>query len=117
MISLNPFLLIESELGNSSRRVYSFITQLISDCRDSQEYLPKVQPCHVANNSLSLEAIKDRLAEGEFIFLSGRTPLHLCLVRGHLVTAPLEFLADQHDFTSDDSFDWRGLNPTLPIYI
>ncbi|KAF8324713.1 uncharacterized protein EI90DRAFT_2976883 [Cantharellus anzutake] len=66
-----------------------------------KNYLPKIQPCHVANDSLSLYEIKNRLAE----------------VRGHLVTAPLDFLADERELTSDDSFDWRGLNPTLPIYI
>lgn len=76
-------------------------TDRVRTWQQLKEYLPKIQPCHVANDQLSLEEIKGRLAK----------------VRGHLVTAPLDFLADQTDLTSDDSFDWRGLNPTLPIYV
>jgi len=66
-----------------------------------KEFLPKVTPGHVANESLSLETIKDKLSE----------------VKGHLVAAPLDFLIGEKDLTSDDTIDWRGFNPTLPIYI
>jgi len=35
----------------------------------------------------------------------------LATVRGHLVEAQMDFLKDQGSWTSDDTFDWRGLNP------
>ena len=35
----------------------------------------------------------------------------LATVRGHLVEAQMDFLKDQGSWTSDDSVDWRGLNP------
>jgi hypothetical protein len=44
---------------------------------------------------MSIEYIKNKLAT----------------VRGHLVEAQMDFLKDQKMWTSDDSIDWRGLNP------
>ena len=83
-----------------------------------QVYKPKVKVGHVAPN-IPLKRVKDRLA----------------LVRGSIVEAPLvrwlyifrfyssrtqalksqDFLIDEKDFTEGP--DWKGLNPTLPIYI
>jgi len=61
-------------------------------------YKPKVKVGHVAPD-ITLKRVKDRLA----------------LVRGSLVEAPLDFLIDEPDFCEGP--DWKGLNPTLPIYI
>ncbi|KAI0643515.1 hypothetical protein C8Q79DRAFT_1012794 [Trametes meyenii] len=36
-------------------------------------------------------------------------------VHGALVECPIDFLIDQKDFVEGP--DWKGLNPTLPIYI
>ena len=84
-----------------------------------QAYKPKVNVGHVAPN-ITLKRVKDRLA----------------LVRGSIVEAPLvrwlhyfrfvagsrtqalklqDFLIDEKDFVEGP--DWKGLIPTLPIYI
>jgi phospholipase D1/2 len=84
-----------------------------------QAYKPKVKVGHVAPG-IPLKRVKDRLA----------------LVRGSIVEAPLvrwlysfrffsgsrtqalksqDFLIDEKDFCEGP--DWKGLNPTLPIYI
>lgn len=39
----------------------------------------------------------------------------LATVRGHLVEAQMDFLKDEKMWTSDDSIDWRGLNPVRPF--
>jgi len=61
-------------------------------------YKPKVKVGHVVPG-IPLKRVKDRLA----------------LVRGSIVEAPLEFLIDEKEFVEGP--DWKGLNPTLPIYI
>lgn len=66
-----------------------------------QTYLPNIKPGHLADPTMPLEEIKGQLAQ----------------LKGHLVEAPLDFLADDPEWTSDDSFIWSGLDPTLPIYI
>lgn len=58
-------------------------------------------PGHVADQSLSIDYIKNRLSE----------------VKGHLVTAQLDFVDGEKELTDDDTIDWRGFNFTLPIYI
>lgn len=63
-----------------------------------QAYLPKVKTGHLVPE-VPLARAKDRLSE----------------VRGHLVECPLDFLIDDKEFVEGP--DWRGLNPTLPIYI
>lgn len=66
-----------------------------------KSYQPKVKPGHLADESVSIDEIKEKLSS----------------IRGHLVEAQLDFLKDEKGWTSDDSIDWKGLNPTLPIYI
>ncbi|KAI0086005.1 hypothetical protein BDY19DRAFT_373459 [Irpex rosettiformis] len=61
-------------------------------------YVPKILTGHVVPE-VSLSRVKDRLSQ----------------VRGALVECPLDFLIDQKDFVEGP--DWKGLNPTLPIYI
>jgi len=61
-------------------------------------YLPNVKNGHVVPD-MPLQRVKDRLSE----------------VRGHLVEAPIDFLIDDKEFVS--GVEWKGLNPTLPIYI
>ncbi|KAF7313495.1 Phospholipase [Mycena chlorophos] len=73
-------------------------TNLIRSFSAWDVYVPKVKPGHVAPD-VPLERVKNRLA----------------LVKGSLVEMPLDFLSDQADFVEGP--DWRGLNPTLPIYI
>lgn len=63
-----------------------------------QNYVPKSRVCHLAPGQ-SLERVRQRLSE----------------VRGHLVEAPLEFLIEEKGIW--ENADWRGLNPTLQVYI
>ncbi|KAI0071462.1 phospholipase D/nuclease [Panus rudis PR-1116 ss-1] len=63
-----------------------------------EAYVPKVQTDHAVPD-ITLDRLKERLSQ----------------VRGSLVECPLDFLIDQKDFV--DGPEWRGLNPTLPIYI
>ncbi|KAI0668061.1 phospholipase D/nuclease [Trametes maxima] len=73
-------------------------TNLIRSWKDYDNYVPKVMTGHVVPD-IPLQRIKQRLAE----------------VRGALVECPIDFLIDQKDFVEGP--DWKGLNPTLPIYI
>lgn len=83
--------------------------------RGTQNFVPKVKPGHVVPG-ISLDRVKSRLNQ----------------VRGALVECPLvrithfarwlsltgtlqDFLIDDKEFVSGP--EWRGLNPTLPIYI
>jgi len=61
-------------------------------------YLPNVKNGHVVPE-VPLQRVKDRLSA----------------VQGHLVEAPIDFLIDDKEFVS--GVEWKGLNPTLPIYI
>ncbi|OJT05426.1 Phospholipase D1 [Trametes pubescens] len=73
-------------------------TNLIRSFKDYDSYVPKVMTGHVVPD-IPLDRIKDRLSH----------------VRGALVECPMDFLIDQDDFVEGP--DWKGLNPTLPIYI
>ncbi|KAI0703476.1 phospholipase D/nuclease [Cytidiella melzeri] len=73
-------------------------TNLIRSWDGYDNYVPKVKTGHVVPE-VPLARVKDRLS----------------LVRGALVECPLDFLIDQKDFVEGP--EWRGLNPTLPIYI
>ncbi|KAK7028554.1 phospholipase [Favolaschia claudopus] len=73
-------------------------TNLVRDWKAYENYVPKVKTGHVVPD-VPLERVKKRLAE----------------VKGSLVEAPLDFLIDEKAFV--DGPEWKGLNPTLPIYI
>ncbi|KAK7030848.1 hypothetical protein VNI00_013956 [Paramarasmius palmivorus] len=73
-------------------------TNLVRDWKAYDNYVPKVKTGHVVPG-ISLERVKQRLAE----------------VRGALVECPMDFLIDDKDFVNGP--EWKGLNPTLPIYI
>jgi len=73
-------------------------TNLVRSKDAYKGYLPNVKSGHVVPD-MPLQRVKDRLSE----------------VRGHLVEAPLDFLIDDKEFVS--GVEWKGLNPTLPIYI
>ncbi|KAI0086021.1 phospholipase D/nuclease [Irpex rosettiformis] len=73
-------------------------TNLIRSWSAYDNYVPKVLTGHVVPD-VSLSRVKDRLSQ----------------VRGALVECPMDFLIDQKDFVEGP--DWKGLNPTLPIYI
>jgi len=73
-------------------------TDLVSSWDHYKEYVPKVKVGHLLPN-IPIDRVRERLNE----------------VRGHLVDAPLRFLIDEKELV--DNNDWRGLNPTLPIYI
>ncbi|KAH9940163.1 phospholipase D/nuclease [Epithele typhae] len=73
-------------------------TNLIRKWKDYDNYVPNVMTGHVVPE-VPLQRIKDRLAA----------------VRGALVEAPMDFLIDEDDFVTGP--EWKGLNPTLPIYI
>ncbi|KAG9057927.1 hypothetical protein FS842_002929 [Serendipita sp. 407] len=63
-----------------------------------KKYVPKATVCHLAPGQ-SLEHVKKRL----------------CEVRGHLVEAPLDFLIEETGIW--ENADWKGLNPTLQVFI
>ncbi|CDO76228.1 hypothetical protein BN946_scf184644.g2 [Trametes cinnabarina] len=73
-------------------------TNLIRSWKDYDNYVPKVPTDHVVPD-IPLERIKERLSQ----------------VRGALVECPMDFLIDEKDFVEGP--DWKGFNPTLPIYI
>ncbi|KAF5368099.1 hypothetical protein D9758_004381 [Tetrapyrgos nigripes] len=73
-------------------------TNLVRDWKAYENYVPKVRTGHVVPD-VTLERVKSRLAE----------------VKGALVECPLDFLIDEHEFVQGP--EWKGLNPTLPIYI
>jgi len=73
-------------------------TNLVRSKSAYKAYLPDVKNGHVVPG-VPLQRVKERLSE----------------VRGHVVEAPLDFLIDDKEFVS--GVEWKGLNPTLPIYI
>ncbi|KAF9027624.1 phospholipase D/nuclease [Hymenopellis radicata] len=73
-------------------------TNLVRDWSAYDNYVPKVKTGHLVDG-VTVQRAKERLAE----------------VRGALVECPLDFLIDQKDFVEGP--EWKGLNPTLPIYI
>ncbi|KAG5645727.1 hypothetical protein DXG03_005423 [Asterophora parasitica] len=73
-------------------------TNLVRDWGAYDRYVPKVKTGHVSPD-IPLNRVKDRLSQ----------------VRGSLVECPLDFLIDDRDFVTGP--EWKGLNPTLPIYI
>ncbi|KAL0948426.1 hypothetical protein HGRIS_011005 [Hohenbuehelia grisea] len=73
-------------------------TNLVRDWKSYSNYVPKVKTGHVVPG-IPLDRVKSRLNE----------------VKGALVESPLDFLIDEKDFVEGP--DWKGLNPTLPIYI
>ncbi|TFK51187.1 phospholipase D/nuclease [Heliocybe sulcata] len=73
-------------------------TNLVRDWKAYENYVPKVKIGHVIPD-IPLQQVKERLSN----------------VRGALVEMPIDFLIDEHSFVEGP--EWRGLNPTLPIYI
>ncbi|KAG6828047.1 hypothetical protein H0H92_009547 [Tricholoma furcatifolium] len=73
-------------------------TNLVRDWAAYDNYVPKVKTGHVVPG-IDLGRLKDCLSR----------------VRGALVECPIDFLIDDKDFVT--GAEWRGLNPTLPIYI
>ncbi|KAJ6535117.1 hypothetical protein B0H19DRAFT_1185017 [Mycena capillaripes] len=73
-------------------------TNLVRDWKAYDNYVPKVKTGHVVPG-IPLERVKKQLAE----------------IKGALVECPLDFLIDEKEFV--EGADWKGLNPTLPIYI
>jgi phospholipase D1/2 len=89
----------------SNRAIFSdiFKTVPVDEVRNWNQYkayMPKVKTGHVATG-MSIDQIKAKLD----------------MVRGALVTAPLNFLIEETKLTNNDTPDWLGLNPTLAIYI
>jgi len=75
-------------------------TDAVRNWDQYKAFMPKVKTGHVTSD-LSIDEIKAKLS----------------VVRGALVTAPLQFLIGETKLTSEENPDWIGLNPTLPIYI
>ncbi|KAJ7932951.1 hypothetical protein B0H13DRAFT_1953904 [Mycena leptocephala] len=73
-------------------------TNLVRDWKAYDNYVPKVKTGHLVPG-IPLERVKKQLAE----------------IRGALVECPLDFLIDEKEFVEGP--EWKGLNPTLPIYI
>ncbi|KAG6815717.1 hypothetical protein H0H87_012015 [Tephrocybe sp. NHM501043] len=73
-------------------------TNLVRDWTAYDKYVPKVKAGHVVPG-VDIQRVKNRLAG----------------VRGAIVECPLDFLIDEKDFVTGP--EWKGLNPTLPIYI
>ncbi|KAI0042796.1 phospholipase D [Auriscalpium vulgare] len=97
------FLNLFSDTARRNREIFTELfrpvpTNLVRDWNAYANYVPKVKTGHVVPD-IPLARVKERLAE----------------VHGSLVEAPLDFLIDENDFVEGP--DWKGLNPTLPIYI
>ncbi|RDB28300.1 Phospholipase D1 [Hypsizygus marmoreus] len=95
--------LLWTETARKNREIFTEIfrpvpTNLARDWAGYDNYVPKVKAGHVIPGT-TLERLKSRL--------SG--------VRGALVECPLDFLIDDKEFVTGP--EWKGLNPTLPIYI
>ncbi|KAG6839474.1 hypothetical protein C0991_002258 [Blastosporella zonata] len=73
-------------------------TNLVRSWAAYDNYVPRVKAGHVVPG-IDIDRVKTRL--------SG--------VRGALVECPLDFLIDEKEFVTGP--EWKGLNPTLPIYI
>ncbi|KAG6848024.1 hypothetical protein H0H93_004104 [Arthromyces matolae] len=73
-------------------------TNLVRSWAAYDNYVPKVKSGHVVPG-IDLARVKERLSA----------------VRGALVECPLDFLIDDKEFVTGP--EWKGLNPTLPIYI
>ncbi|TFL05257.1 phospholipase D/nuclease [Pterulicium gracile] len=73
-------------------------TNLVRNWAGYDNYISKDKIGHVVED-VSLDTVKSRLSE----------------VKGALVECPLDFLIEQKDF--HEGPEWKGLNPTLPIYI
>jgi len=73
-------------------------TNLVRSWAAYDSYKSKVKTGHVVPD-IPIKQIKSRLGE----------------VKGHLVEAALDFLIDEHDFTSGT--EWSVLNPALPLYV
>ncbi|KAG8962140.1 hypothetical protein FRC03_004555 [Tulasnella sp. 419] len=73
-------------------------TDTVRNWEQYKNFVPKVKTGHIASD-LPLPQIKDKLAR----------------IRGALVEAPINFLIEQKELI--DNADWRGLNPSLPIFI
>ncbi|KAJ7600688.1 phospholipase D [Mycena floridula] len=73
-------------------------SNLVRDWKAYDAYVPKIKTGHVVPD-ISLARIKERLA----------------LIKGSLVECPLDFLIDEKGFVEGN--EWKGLDPTLPIYI
>ncbi|TFK21685.1 phospholipase D [Coprinopsis marcescibilis] len=73
-------------------------TNLVRTWQAYDNYVPKVKTGHVVPG-VTLERLKKRLDQ----------------VKGALVECPIDFLIDETDFHNGP--EWKGLNPTLPIYV
>ncbi|KIJ51188.1 hypothetical protein M422DRAFT_203211 [Sphaerobolus stellatus SS14] len=73
-------------------------SDLVQNFEVYKNYVPKVKSGHIVPD-IPLEHAKERLSD----------------IRGALVEMPLQFLADEKSLI--DGPEWKGLNPTLPIYI
>jgi len=72
----------------------------VKSWNEMKAYLPVVKPGHLADPSGTLGNVEDRLST----------------IRGHLVEAQLDFLSEEKDWTSDDSFLWSGGDPAIVGY-
>jgi phospholipase D1/2 len=91
------------ETARKNREIFTELfrpvpTNLVRSKAAYKAYLPNVKNGHVVPD-MPLQRVKQRLSE----------------VRGHLVEAPIDFLIEDKEFVS--GVEWKGLNPTLPIYI
>lgn len=92
-----------TETAHKNREIFSEIfkpvpSDIVRNWKTYDSYVPKIKTGHVAPG-VTLDRVKERLSQ----------------VRGALVEAPLDFLIDEKEFVSGP--EWKGLNPTLPIYI
>uniref|UniRef100_A0A0W0EW24 Phospholipase n=1 Tax=Moniliophthora roreri TaxID=221103 RepID=A0A0W0EW24_MONRR len=92
-----------NDTAKKNREIFAEIfrpvpTNLVRSWKAYDDYVPKVKTGHVVPG-ISLERVKSRLSE----------------VKGALVECPMDFLIDEKDFVTGP--EWKGLDPTLPIYI
>jgi len=92
-----------TETAKKNRDIFTEVfrpvpTNYIRDWNAWDNYVPKGKFGHVVPG-IDIQTVKQRLSQ----------------VRGALVECPLDFLIDNNDFVNGP--EWKGLNPTLPIYI
>ncbi|GLB42616.1 putative phospholipase d [Lyophyllum shimeji] len=92
-----------TETARKNREIFTELfrpvpTNLVRNWGAYDNYVPKVKTGHVVPGT-TLDRLKNRLSQ----------------VRGALVECPIDFLIDEKEFVTGP--EWKGLNPTLPIYI
>lgn len=111
-----PSNLVHNWAAYEVRRGLVHFLDVLAETGIVQVYKPKVKVGHVAPK-IPLQRVKDRLAcvRGSIVEAPLVRFLYYLVSTQVLIEKSQDFLIDEKDFCEGP--DWRGLNPTLPIYI